>query len=211
MVSLGCQGGNHRVQDHACRVIQFCPRTAARFWPGLRPRRSSSPQGRGSPSRAPSGTLSVSVLDFLEVSLKPVFAAYEAARPVVKIDYSVLPLDRRRAAPGAAVAPHGQQAAGHHLSRRHFRHPVRRGRDYRRHARLPQFRRADHTAASFAKTFLDQYLIVSGPKKDGIYGLPQGADTVVLFYNKKHFDDAKLPTPRRQLGTLPSRWKSRPS
>ena len=143
---------------------------------------------------APSGTLSVAVLDFLEVSLKPVFAAYEAARRGVKVDYSLLP----------STSAELRQAL---LSRR----MANKLPDitYLADIYATQFAEAGITADmrgflnsggpikadSFAKTFLDQYLIVSGPKKDGIYGLPQGADTVVLFYNKKHFDDAKLPYP----------------
>jgi len=51
--------------------------------------------------------------------------------------------------------------------------------------------------AYFAKPFLDQYLMTSGPKKGGYYGLPYGADTVVQFYNKKHFDEAGIPYRRR--------------
>ncbi|MDR3473709.1 MAG: extracellular solute-binding protein [Devosia sp.] len=143
---------------------------------------------------APTGKLTISILDFLEVSLKPVFAAYETARPGSKIEYSILP----------STGPELRQAL---LSRR----MANKLPDitYLADIFATQFAEAGIladmrgflnsggpiTAASFAKPFLDQYLIVSGPKKDGIYGLPQGADTVVLFYNKKHFDDAKLPYP----------------
>jgi multiple sugar transport system substrate-binding protein len=143
---------------------------------------------------AASGNLSVAVLDFLEVSLKPVFAAYEAARPGTKVDYSLLP----------STSAELRQAL---LSRR----MANKLPDitYLADIYATQFAEAGITADmrgfltsggpitadSFAKTFLDQYLIASGPKKGGIYGLPQGADTVVLFYNKKHFDDAKIPYP----------------
>ena len=51
------------------------------------------------------------------------------------------------------------------------------------------------TEKYFVKPFLDQYLITSGDKKAGFYGLPYGADTVVQYYNKRHFDEAKLPYP----------------
>jgi len=143
---------------------------------------------------APTGKLTISILDFLEVSLKPVFAAYEAARPGSKIDYSVLP----------STGPELRQTL---LSRRMANKLA--DITYLADIFATQFAEAGIladmrgflnsggpiTADSFAKPFLDQYLIVSGPKKGGIYGLPQGADTVVLFYNKKHFDDAKLPYP----------------
>ena len=143
---------------------------------------------------APTGTLSVAVLDFLEVSLKPVFAAYQAARPGVTVDYSLLP----------STAAELRQAL---LSRR----MANKLPDitYLADIYATQFAEAGITAdmrgflnsggpinmSSFAPTFLNQYLVASGPKKGGYYGLPQGADTVVLFYNKKHFDDAKLPYP----------------
>jgi len=143
---------------------------------------------------APTGTLSVAVLDFLEVSLKPVFAAYEAARQGTKVEYSLLP----------STSAELRQAL---LSRR----MANKLPDitYLADIYATQFAEAGITADmrnflnsggpikmdSFAKTFLDQYLVASGPKKGGYYGLPQGADTVVLFYNKKHFDDAKLPYP----------------
>jgi len=143
---------------------------------------------------APSGTLSIAVLDFLEVSLKPVFAAYEAARSGVKVDYSLLP----------STSAELRQTL---LSRR----MANKLPDitYLADIYATQFAEAGITADmrnflnsggpikmdSFAPTFLDQYLVASGPKKGGYYGLPQGADTVVLFYNKKHFDDAKLPYP----------------
>src|SRR5258707_15284866 len=42
-------------------------------------------------SAAVSGKLTITVLDFLEAPLKPVFDAYKAARPGVEIEYQVAP------------------------------------------------------------------------------------------------------------------------
>ena len=142
----------------------------------------------------PTGTLSIAVLDWAEISLKPVFAAYEAARPGVTIDYSILP----------SSGPELRQTL---LARR----LANKLPDitYLADIFATQFADAGITAdmrpflnsggpiteTSLAKPFLDQYLIVSGPNKGGIFGLPQGADTVVLFYNKKHFDEAGIPYP----------------
>ncbi len=143
----------------------------------------------------PSGTLSVTILDVLEVSLAPVFEAYQAARPGVTVDYALLPT--------------GDDAS------------LRQALLSRRLAnRLPditylvdiyatQFAEAGITADmrtflesggpitrdSFAAPFLNQYLVASGPNEGGIHGLPQGADTVVLMYNKRHFDEAGLDHP----------------
>lgn len=141
-----------------------------------------------------SGTLSIGILDWAETGIKPVFAAYEAARPGVKIDYSILPGD----------GPGLRQAL---LSRR----LANKLPDitYLADIFATQFANAQVTAdmrpfltsggpitmTSLAKPFLDQYLVTSGPNKDGIFGLPIGADTVVLYYNKKHFDDAGIPYP----------------
>ena len=141
-----------------------------------------------------SGTLSIAVLDWAETGIKPVFAAYEAARPGVKIEYSLLPgtyegirqtlLSRRLANKLPDIT-------------------------YLADILATQLANAEVTAdmrpfltsggpigmTSLAKPFLDQYLVTSGPNKDGIFGLPIGADTVVLYYNKKHFDDAGIPYP----------------
>lgn len=141
-----------------------------------------------------SGTLSIAVFDWAEIGVKPVFAAYEAARPGVKIEYSILP----------SSGPELRQTL---LSRR----LANKLPDitYLADIFATQFADAGITAdmrtflnsggpitmTSLAKPFLDQYLVVSGPKKDGVYGLPIGADTVVLYYNKKHFDEAGIPYP----------------
>ena len=143
---------------------------------------------------AVSGKLTITVLDFLEAPLQPVFAAYKAARPGVEIEYQVapshdvelIPLMLARALAGkltdivflfdelaALYADAGITA------------------DLR-----PYFKSGGPVSeAYFAKPFLDQYLMTSGPKKGGYYGLPYGADTVVQFYNKKHFDEAGIPYP----------------
>lgn len=143
---------------------------------------------------APAGTLTITVLDFLEAPLKPVFEAYKAARPGVEIEYQVapshdaelIPLMMSRAMAGrltdivflfdelaALYAEAGITA------------------DLR-----PYFASGGPvTEDYFAKPFLDQYLITEGPKQGGYYGLPYGADTVVQFYNKKHFDEAGISYP----------------
>jgi multiple sugar transport system substrate-binding protein len=140
------------------------------------------------------GKLTITVLDFLEKPLQPVFAAYQAKRPGVTIAYEVIPssdvdliplmLSRALAKKlpditflfdelAALFADGGITA------------------DLR-----PYFASGGPvTQAYFAKPFLDQYLITSGEKKGGIYGMPYGADTVVQFYNKKHFDEAGLKYP----------------
>lgn len=141
-----------------------------------------------------SGTLSIAVFDWAELGAKPIFAAYEAARPGVKIEYSVLP----------SSGPELRQTL---ISRR----LANKLPDitYLADIFATQFADAEITAdmrpfltsggpiteTSLAKPFLDQYLIVSGPNKDGIFGLPIGADTVVLYFNKKHFDEAGIPYP----------------
>jgi len=141
-----------------------------------------------------SGTLSIGILDWAETSLKPVFEAYQAARPGVKIDYSILP----------SSGPELRQTL---ISRR----LANKLPDitYLADIFATQFADAQITTdmrpflnsggpitmTSLAKPFLDQYLVVSGPNKDGIFGLPTGADTVVLFYNKRHFDEAGIPYP----------------
>lgn len=143
---------------------------------------------------APTGKLTLTVLDFLEKPLQPVFEAYRKARPGVELEYQVIPssdvdliplmLSRAMANKlpditflfdelAALFAEAGVTA------------------DLR-----PYFSSGGPvTEAYFAKPFLEQYLITSGPKKGGIYGLPYGADTVVQFYNKKHFDEAGIPYP----------------
>jgi multiple sugar transport system substrate-binding protein len=143
---------------------------------------------------AVSGKLTITVLDFLEEPLKPVFEAYKAARPGVEIEYQVapshdvelIPLMLSRALAGKLtdiVFLFDELAALY--------------ADANITADLtPYFKSGGPvTEKYFAKPFLDQYLITSGPKKGGYYGLPYGADTVVQFYNKKHFDEAGIPYP----------------
>ena len=143
---------------------------------------------------AVSGKLTITVLDFLEEPLKPVFAAYQAARPGVTIDYQVAPshdveliplmLSRALAGKLTDIVFLFDELAALYAD-------ANITADLR-----PYFASGGPvTEKYFAKPFLDQYLITSGPKKGGYYGLPYGADTVVQFYNKKHFDDAGIPYP----------------
>lgn len=141
-----------------------------------------------------SGKLTITVLDFLEGPLKPVFEAYKKARPGVEIEYNVapshdtelIPLMMSRALAGKLtdiVFLFDELAA--------LYADANITADLR-----PYFASGGPVTASyFAKPFLDQYLITSGDKKGGYYGLPYGADTVVQFYNKKHFDEAGIPYP----------------
>lgn len=141
-----------------------------------------------------SGTLTITVLDFLEAPLKPVFDAYKAARPGVEIEYNVapshdtelIPLMMSRALAGKLtdiVFLFDELAALY--------------ADAGITADLRPFFESGGpvTASYFAKPFLNQYLITSGNKAGGYYGLPYGADTVVQFYNKNHFDAAGIPYP----------------
>jgi len=140
------------------------------------------------------GKLTITVLDFLEGPLKPVFEAYKKARPGVEIEYNVapsrdtelIPLMMSRALAGKLtdiVFLFDELAA--------LYADANITADLR-----PYFESGGPVTASyFAKPFLDQYLITSGDKKGGYYGLPYGADTVVQFYNKKHFDEAGIAYP----------------
>ena len=141
-----------------------------------------------------SGKLTVTVLDFLETPLKPVFDAYRKVRPGVTLDYTVAPSHDTELIPlmlSRALA--GKLTDIVFL----FDELAALYADANITADLrPYFASGGPVTASyFAKPFLDQYLITSGDKKGGYYGLPYGADTVVQFYNKKHFDDAKIPYP----------------
>ena len=152
---------------------------------GVSPVRAATPTG---------GKLTITVLDFLEAPLKPVFEAYKKARPGVEIEYNVapshdtelIPLMMSRALAGKLtdiVFLFDELAA--------LYADANITADLR-----PYFSSGGPVTASyFAKPFLDQYLITSGEKKGGYYGLPYGADTVVQFYNKKHFDEAGIPYP----------------
>ena len=51
------------------------------------------------------------------------------------------------------------------------------------------------TELFFAEPFLAQYRVQGGNHDKEIHGLPVGADPVVLYYNKGHFDEAGLPYP----------------
>jgi len=141
-----------------------------------------------------SGKLTITVLDFLETPLKPVFEAYKKARPGVDIEYNVAPSHDTELIPlmmSRALA--GKLSDIVFL----FDEIAALYADANITADLRPFFASGGpvTASYFAKPFLDQYLITSGDKKGGYYGLPYGADTVVQFYNKKHFDDAKIPYP----------------
>lgn len=140
------------------------------------------------------GKLTITVLDFLEAPLKPVFEAYKKARPGVELTYEVAPSHDTELIPlmlSRALA--GKLTDIVFL----FDELAALYADANITADLrPYFASGGPvTATYFAKPFLDQYLMTSGAKKGGYYGLPYGADTVVQFYNKKHFDDAKIPYP----------------
>lgn len=50
-------------------------------------------------------------------------------------------------------------------------------------------------ALDFAEAFIGEYQVRSGELEGEIHGFPQGADAVVLYYNKTHFDEAGLDVP----------------
>ena len=152
------------------------------------------PSMKAMAATTPTGKLTIDVLDFLEKPLQPVFDAYKKARPGVEIAYSVIPSKDTELIPLML-----SRAAANKLPdiTFFFDEVAAVFADSGVTADLRPFFGSGGpvTAAYFAKPFLDQYLITSGPKKDEIHGMPYGADTVVQFYNKKHFDDAKLPYP----------------
>jgi len=148
----------------------------------------------GRPAFAQSQTLTIGILDFLELSLKPVFEAYQAARPGTLIEYSMLPST-------------GAELRQTLLTRRIS--GTLPDITYLADIFSTQFAEAGITTdmrafltsggpineGSFAAPFLGQYLMAGGDLQGGIFGLPYGADTVVIFYNKTHFDAAGLPYP----------------
>jgi len=142
----------------------------------------------------PTGKLTITVLDFLEKPLQPVFEAYKKARPGVEIAYEVIPSDDTKLIPlmlSRALANKLPDVTFLFDELAALFADANVTADLR-----PYFSSGGPvTEKYFAKPFLDQYLITTGDKKGGIYGLPYGADTVVQFYNKKHFDAAKLPYP----------------
>ena len=142
----------------------------------------------------PTGKLTITVLDFLEKPLQPVFAAYMAKRPGVEIVYEVIPSSDVNLIPLMLSRALAKKLPDITFL---FDELASLFADAGITADLRPFFSSGGpvTQAYFAKPFLDQYLITSGPKKDGIYGMPYGADTVVQFYNKKHFDEAGLKYP----------------
>ncbi len=142
----------------------------------------------------PTGKLTLTVLDFLEKPLQPVFDAYKKARPGVEIAYEVIPSDDSKLIPLMLARALANKLPDITFL---FDEIAALFADANVTADLrPYFTSGGPVTESyFAKPFLDQYRIVQGDKKGGIYGMPYGADTVVQFYNKRHFDDAKMPYP----------------
>ncbi len=148
----------------------------------------------GRPLFAQDKVLTIGILDVLEISLKPVFEAYQAARPGTMIEYSLLPST-------------GAELRQTLLTRRISN--TLPDITYLADIFSTQFADAGITTDmrtfltsggpitqdSFAAPFLNQYLMASGDLEGGIFGLPYGADTVVLFYNKVQFDAAGIPYP----------------
>jgi multiple sugar transport system substrate-binding protein len=153
-----------------------------------------APSMRAMAAAPPTGKLTITVLDFLEKPLQPVFAAYKKVRPGVEIAYEVIPSDDSKLIPLMLSRALANKLPDITFL---FDEIAALFADANVTADLrPYFASGGPvTADYFAKPFLDQYLITAGKKKGGIYGLPYGADTVVQFYNKKHFDEAKLPYP----------------
>ena len=140
------------------------------------------------------GKLTITVLDFLEKPLQPVFAAYKAKNPGVEIAYEVIPSSDKDLIPLMLSRALAKKLPDITFL---FDEIATLFADAGITADLRPFFKSGGpvTEAYFAKPFLDQYLITSGDKKGGIYGMPYGADTVVQFYNKKHFDEAGLKYP----------------
>lgn len=132
----------------------------------------------------PTGKLTLTVLDFLEAPLKPVFDAYKAARPGVEIDYQIIPSNDADLIPLMLSRALANKLPDITFL---FDEIAALFADAGITADLrPYFTSGGPvTEAYFAQPFLNQYRIASGNLKGGIYGLPYGADTVVQFYNKK--------------------------
>jgi multiple sugar transport system substrate-binding protein len=143
---------------------------------------------------APSGKLTITVLDFLEQPLQPVFDAYRAARPGVELEYQIIPSSDADLIPlmmSRVLANRLPDITFLFDELASLFAQAGITADLR-----PYFNSGGPvTEGYFARPFLEQYLITSGPLQGGIYGLPYGADTVVQFYNKRHFDEAGIPYP----------------
>lgn len=139
-------------------------------------------------------TISIGILDVLEPALKPVFEAYEAARPGVTVDYSLLPstaAELRQALLTRRIANKLPDIT--YLADIYSTQLAEAGVTVDMRTFLDSG--GPITRDSFAAPFLGQYVMAQGELKDGIYGLPYGADTVVQFYNKRHFDEAGMAYP----------------
>lgn len=141
-----------------------------------------------------SRTLSIGILDVLEPALTPVFAAYEAARPGTTIEYSMLPstgAELRQALLSRRIADRLPDIT--FLADIFSTQLAEAGVTSDMHTFFNSG--GPITADSFAEPFLNQYLMAGGELAGGYFGLPYGADTVVVFYNKRHFEDAGIDYP----------------
>lgn len=156
----------------------------------------AAPSAKASVGASPSGNnepveLSFAIREYFKAEAEQIITAYEAANPNVSIELRLHPNDQ---------AGYRQQLLTSKLA-----------------DDLPnviavwdaiteEFADAEITtdmspllegdgALAFAPKFLEAYRVISGSHQGEIHGFPQGADAIVLFYNKTHFDEAGLAYP----------------
>lgn len=140
------------------------------------------------------GVLSLGITSSQEKPFRAVVEAYQAVRPNVQVEFNVLPGGQNQLRQNLIT----RQMANHlpDLINTYDRFP-RQFSDAGLTADLTPYLHSGGPVNEefFAAPFLGSYRVVGGAHEGEIHALPLGADTVVLYYNKAHFDEAGIPYP----------------
>ena len=141
----------------------------------------------------PSGELRWAIRDYFEAEARALIEAFEDEHPDVSIELELLPTDEgyvqrlltaRLGDDLPDMIAHGdvftEQFADAEITT-----------DLTPHLEASDVLSVDF----FSPAFMDVYEVKTGAYAGEIHALPQGADAIVLYYNKDHFDEAGLDYP----------------
>lgn len=141
-----------------------------------------------------SGVLRFAIRDYFENEATEIVDAYEADRPGVTVELQLLPTDEgsyRQRLLTALLSEELPDVIATYDTIADVLAEAGVTQDLE-----PVLANSDSLSPDdFAEPFVEAYRTTEGEHEGELHGLPQGADAIVLFYNKAHFDEAGVDYP----------------
>jgi ABC-type glycerol-3-phosphate transport system substrate-binding protein len=143
---------------------------------------------------AVSGSLSLGITNSQEPQMRTVVAAYNELRPDVEVEFNVLAGGSDQLRQNLITRQMASRLPD--IVNTYDRFP-RQFADAGLTTDLAPYLTSGGPVSEdlFAPTFIGQYRVEGGDHDGEVHGMPVGADAVVLYFNKGHFDEAGIAYP----------------